>query len=349
MTHASVRERCPVNSHTLICAIGTPLTEQETLHGDGLELHVHDQWAGAATGILVGGTMGAMQMLADSTYIDLLRHAVQFSRGRGEVMAGIGDTSLARTVQRAEVAAAAKADAVVVLSPYFIPVAQDELVAYFSAVADRSALPVYLYDLPALTRTTLEPETIARLAKHPNIVGIKCSRDVCHIRRLVELDLPNFRVIAAQAECVDILLRHGYRQHLDGVFALAPFRASEIFVAADTGDWDAAARAQATFVTLLTILRRHGVFQTFGAILNARGIPGSFAPAPLRPLDAATHDAVLQEPSVRELAERHPAGASSARPRVHRVSGNAQGNGDGDGNGAASQPDPSRQIPIAGT
>jgi 4-hydroxy-tetrahydrodipicolinate synthase len=337
-----------VGDHTLICAIGTPVSRQEDLHVEALELHVHDQWTGGVTGILAGGTMGAMQMLADSTYAHLLRYSVQFSRGRGEVMAGIGDASLARTLERSRIAAEAKADAVVVLCPYFISFTQDELIAYFTAIADRAALPVYLYDLPALTRTALEPETVAHLAKHPNIAGIKVSRDVSHIRRLIELDLPGFRVIAAQAEVVDLLLRHGYRRHLDGVFALAPAWATEIFAAADAGDWAAAARAQRRFGMLLTVLKRYGVFQTFGAILNARGIPGSFAPAPLRPLDPAAIDAVLNEPIVRELAERYPVASPPPPARVRPNKVAAGGDGAGDGDGKSSRTDLPHEIPAAG-
>jgi 4-hydroxy-tetrahydrodipicolinate synthase len=189
-----------LKDYSLISAIGTPLSEQEDLHVEGLEHHVHDQWAGGVTGILAGGTMGAMQMLTADVYSRLLRHAVQFSRGRGEVMVGIGDTSLARTMERAQMAADAKADAVVVLCPYFIKFTQEQLIGYFTAVAARSRLPVYLYDVPARTGTAIEPETVARLSEHHNIVGIKSSREVNVIRRLIEMDLPGLTVIAAQPE-----------------------------------------------------------------------------------------------------------------------------------------------------
>ena len=294
-----------VQDYTLICAIGTPLTAQDELHVEGLEVHVHDQWEGGATGILAGGTMGAMQLLTDEVYSQLLHHAVRFSRGQGQVMAGIGDTSLARTTERARTAAEAKVDAVVVLCPFFIKFSQEQLIDYFVAVADRSRLPTYLYDLPAMTGTALELETVARLSEHPNIVGIKCSREVNFIRRLIEMDLPKFKVIAAQAELVDMFLGHGYRRHLDGVFSLAPAWAREIFRAADAGDWDGAARMQRRFSKLLAILKHYGVFPTFSAILNARGVPGSFAPAPYSPLASDAREQVMREPVVLELIERY--------------------------------------------
>src|SRR5580658_8828770 len=85
---------------SLIAAIGTPLTDGESLHIEGLEAHLADQWKGGMTGVLVGGTMGAMQMLTDATYRSLVDHSIEFCRGRGEVMVGVGDTSQSRTLER---------------------------------------------------------------------------------------------------------------------------------------------------------------------------------------------------------------------------------------------------------
>src|SRR6476646_2011819 len=87
-----------------ISAICTPLAEDESLHVEGLEAHLEDQWQAGISGLLVAGSMGQMQLLADETYRDLIDCCVRFTAGRGELMVGVGDTSFARTRDRIHLA-----------------------------------------------------------------------------------------------------------------------------------------------------------------------------------------------------------------------------------------------------
>lgn len=286
---------------TLIAAIGTPLTQSEALHREGLETHLADQWEGGMTGVLVAGTMGAMQMLTDSTYRELAESAVEFSRGKGEVMVGAGDTSLARTRSRIAFLNELKIDGTVVLSPFFLRFGQAELIRYFMALADFSKHPLYLYDLPGITGTKLELETVQQLARHPKIHGIKCSGDVGTTRQLIDSVPAGFRVIVAQADLVDVLMHHGVREHLDGVFSLAPFWVKSIESAARKSDWKTAAIWQQKLSALLRVLKKYGVFQVYSLLVNARGIPGSFMPAPIMPLSEGERSAVMEEPAVKDL------------------------------------------------
>ena len=84
----------------LISALCTPLNDDGSLHVDGLAAHLDDQWRHGIAGVLVGGTMGLMQLLGDETYRELVRCSVQLSRGRGEILVGVGDTSFTRTLSR---------------------------------------------------------------------------------------------------------------------------------------------------------------------------------------------------------------------------------------------------------
>lgn len=290
------------HEYTLITAIGTPLTDDgERLHVEGLEAQVEDQWKGGMTGLLVAGTMGNLQLLADETWEDLVDHCIRLGRGRGEVLVGVGDAGLTRTLARIRRTNDKTVDGVVALSPYFIKFAQAELVDYYTAIADASRHPLYLYDLPVLTGTKLSLDTVATLARHPNIAGIKCSCEFNWTRQLIDLDLPGFRVIVAQAELIDVLFRAGVTAHLDGIFAAAPHWVGDIARNAVRGDWDAAAEAQRKLIALLQLVREGPVMPTFSAIMNARGIPGNYAPRPHRPLDPRRAEAVLQSPIVQEL------------------------------------------------
>ena len=285
----------------LFSAVGTPLTPDETLHVEGFERHLADQWRAGITGVLIGGTMGLMQLLSDATYRQLIEHGVRVSSGRGEVMIGAGDASFARTRDRIELLNQRRLDGVVVLAPYLWKFSQEELVDYFTALADLSRSPLYLYDLPGLTGTKLSLETVLTVARHSNVRGIKCSCEFSWTRQLIDAAPKGFRVITAQADLVDILIRHGVTQHIDGVFALAPDWTVGIARAATAGDWDAAAALQRKLSTLLQALREFGIFPSFTALLNARGIPGNYGPAPMRPLSNERREQLLALPIVAEL------------------------------------------------
>jgi 4-hydroxy-tetrahydrodipicolinate synthase len=289
---------------SLIAAIGSPLTTDESLHVAGLEAHLDDQWRHGMTGVLVGGTMGAMQLLGEQTYRDLITESRRLSRERGELLVGVGDAGLTRTRDRLRFVNSLEVDGVVVLSPYLLSFSTLELIDYFTALADFSKHPLYLYDLPGLTRVSLDAETVLKLSGHPNICGMKCSGDFAVTRQLFNVVPPDFRVIVAQAHLVDTLLMdHGVQEHLDGIFSLAPSWVAAIGKAAQAGNRAGAAAAQARIVNLLAVVKQYGVFPAFTVLLNARGIPGNFAPAPFRRLSREKTESLLAEPIVRELLD----------------------------------------------
>jgi 4-hydroxy-tetrahydrodipicolinate synthase len=297
-------------------AIGTPLTPDESLHVEGLEAHLNDQWDSGITGVLVAGTMGMMQLLRDSCYSELIDQSLAITNGRGRVLVGVGDTSLARTRDRLNIVNDRKVAGVVALSPYFMKFSQDELLDYFIAIADASTNPLYLYDLPALTGTKLDLETALKLAEHENIRGIKCSCELSWTRQLHDLIGHRFEVIFAQADLVDMLMRSGVRDHLDGIFSLAPSWVMAIIDASLKDDWDRAATIQQKLSGLLRVVKKYGILATFTALLNARGIPGNFAPAPTRCLDKASLAAMLREDIVQELlSESSAEPAPNGQPR----------------------------------
>ena len=289
----------------IISAIGTPLAADESLHEEGLAAHLDDQWSSGIDGVLVAGTMGALQLLRDETYRALARRAVELTAGAGEVLVGAGDCSFARTRDRIEFLNALPIDGVVVLAPYFFSFGQAELLDYYRALADASRAPLYLYDLPQRTRCKLELRTVLELAKHPNVRGIKCSDEPSYARELRDAlgaGDRDFRVIIAQAAMVDVLLRGGFGEHVDGMFAIAPRWSTEIARHAARGGWDGAAAWQRRLTALRNVVVRFGVLPAMTAILNARGIPGNFAPPPFKALEESdVKELIAADPSVTEL------------------------------------------------
>jgi 4-hydroxy-tetrahydrodipicolinate synthase len=286
----------------LITAVGTPLTESERLHVDGLRAHLHAQSNAGIDAVLVAGTMGLLQLLTDQTYEELVRQAVETWRGRGELLIGVGDASFVRTRDRILFVERFEVDGVVALAPYFMQFSQAELITYYEALAAESRVPLYLYDLPQRTRTNLAVETVLHLARHPNIRGIKCSGDIEQTRQLVDalVDKP-FRVIVAKPTLLDILLRHGMREHLDGIFGFAPNWMRAIARSASREDWPEVTRNVKSLANLLAIVLRYGVYPSMTVILNEQGVPGNFAPRPFLPLTDEQRQQLLEEHPVRAL------------------------------------------------
>jgi 4-hydroxy-tetrahydrodipicolinate synthase len=216
----------------------------------------------------------------------------------------VGDTSFARTRDRIHLVNRYKPDAVAVLTPYMWKYTQAELVDYYRAIADESLAPVYLYDLPQLTGLKVEANTVLAICGHKNIHGIKCS-DAAHDTRMLIETLKahgsNFRVIVAQPVLLDMLVRHGVRDHLDGIFALAPEWANAIVRHAEAGEYDAAAAYQRDLLELLTLLRSYNAFAAFSAMMNARGIPGRFAPRPFHLLSREQTDKINSSAIMKKL------------------------------------------------
>jgi 4-hydroxy-tetrahydrodipicolinate synthase len=286
----------------LITAIGTPLESDERLHEPGLEQHLEDQWSAGINGVLVAGSMGLMQMLRDETYLKLVRRSVEISRGRGEILVGVGDASWVRTRDRIEAVCKNRIDGIVAVAPYFFRFSQEQMVDYFRTIADYSPVPLYLYDLPARTGVELDLGTYEALIQHPNIRGAKISGRIDVARELTGRFGDTFRIIVAEPQMIVELLGQGMVQHLDGIFAVAPRWFTALARSAKDGDWEAAQNHQQRINNLLDLLRSsRSVFGCFTALMNARGISGRFHAAPGPPLNADEQTALFGADIVQDL------------------------------------------------
>ncbi|WP_437193151.1 dihydrodipicolinate synthase family protein [Planctomicrobium sp. SH527] len=286
----------------LITALCTPLNSEEQLHVEGLEAHIEDQLSHGIQGLLAGGTMGVMQLLTEETWLDLINHSVRINAGRAELLVGVGDTGFIRTRDRIKMVDELDIDGIVVLSPFCIKFKQPELIHYFESLADVSNKPLYLYDLPQMTGTKLEVETVRRLASHPNIHGIKCSDQFSTSRPLLDTLLDHFRVIIAQPLLLDMLLRSGVKEHLDGIFGLVPHWMQHMVNAAENKDWGTVEEVQRDIAALLDCLINFQapLFSSAAELLKERGIPGNVAPAPYRPLTPEQREQFLNISIIRK-------------------------------------------------
>ncbi len=153
----------------------TPLVDRDTLDVAGVDRLVEHLLAGGVHGLFILGTTGEAPSLSYRLRKELIDRVCRQVAGRVGVLVGVTDTSFVESVNLANHAAGAGAQAVVLSAPYYFPAGQPELLEYIEDIAAELPLPVFLYNMPSHTKLTFEPETIARALEIPNIVGLKDS------------------------------------------------------------------------------------------------------------------------------------------------------------------------------
>jgi 4-hydroxy-tetrahydrodipicolinate synthase len=157
----------------LLTAMVTPMTDAGAVDLDAaarLAVHLIDH---GHDGLVVNGTTGEAPTTTDREKADLVRAVVDAVDGRGVVLAGAGSYDTRQAVGMARDAAAAGADGLLAVTPYYSRPSQDGVVAHLTAVADATDLPVMLYDVPVRTGLRLSPDSLRRLAGHPRIAAVK--------------------------------------------------------------------------------------------------------------------------------------------------------------------------------
>ena len=159
----------------IITAMATPLTEEGPVNVEGVNQLVNHLINGGVSGLFVLGTNGEFYSLSKEQKLSLAKAAVDAADGRVPVYAGVGGINTEEVISLAKEMKPIGVTALSVITPFLIQLTQDELIEHYEKVADSSPLPVLMYNIPANTKLNLEPVTVAKLAKHPNIVGIKDS------------------------------------------------------------------------------------------------------------------------------------------------------------------------------
>ncbi len=201
-----------------ICALATPLAPDGALDLQGFQALLSLQQAAGVRGVVVAGSTGQGALLAEHEFEALIAAALTQPAPRPMLIAGTGAAGTAQAIARTRRAAAAGAQAALVSTPYYVRPTQEGLYRHFMAVADQGGLPVVLYNVPSRTGCDLLPETVARLAGHPQIVGIKESRpDAERWRALLPLRGEGFTVLSGD----DPTMAESLLAGADGVVSVA--------------------------------------------------------------------------------------------------------------------------------
>ena len=154
-------------------ALVTPMHADGSIDEDAFARLIEWQIAEGTHGIIPVGTTGESPTLSHDEHKRVVELAIEVARRRIPVIAGAGSNSTAEAIHLAQHAKKAGADAVLVVTPYYNKPTQDGLLRHYTAIADEADIPIVIYNIPGRSVIDMSVETMARLAKHKNIVGVK--------------------------------------------------------------------------------------------------------------------------------------------------------------------------------
>lgn len=156
-----------------LAALITPMREDGAVDEAAFRRFVEWQIGEGTGGIVPVGTTGESPTLDHDEHKRVVEIAVDVARGKVPVIAGTGSNSTAEAIELTRHAKEAGADAALIVTPYYNKPTQEGLYLHFKAIADAVDLPIVIYNIPPRSVVDLSVETMARLAKHKNIVGVK--------------------------------------------------------------------------------------------------------------------------------------------------------------------------------
>jgi len=195
-----------------IVALITPMHEDGRIDEDALgrlvDFHVEE----GTSAIVAVGTTGESATLDEEEHCAVIRRVVEFSAGRIPVIAGTGANSTTEAIVLTQCARRAGADAALLVTPYYNKPMQNGLYLHYKAVAEAVEIPQILYNVPGRTACDMLPETIARLAVVPNIVGVKeATGDLGRLARLQSLCPDDFGLYSGDdATACEFILEGGH-------------------------------------------------------------------------------------------------------------------------------------------
>lgn len=192
---------CPKRG--VIPPLVTPLAKSGELDSAALDRIIERIVQAGADGVFALGTTGEAPSLSHAMRFEIVRRVCELAGGRVPVLVGVTDTSLEEAVELAVHAHQCGSSAIVAAPPFYFPVSQDELFEFMKALAAASPLPLFLYNFPAMTKITFELDTLKRLARLPNVAGLKdSSGDLDYFRAALHAvaDVEDFAVFMGPEE-----------------------------------------------------------------------------------------------------------------------------------------------------
>ncbi len=269
----------------VIPALVTPLDQDENIDEKGIRELIDYLIDSGVHGVFVCGSQGEGYALRNEEKKRIIEVAVDAANGRIPVYAGTGAITTKETIEACKYALDAGADAVSIITPYFIRPSQEELYNHYRSIAEAVDIPILLYNNPGRTGVNLEAETVRRLAEIDNIVGIKdSSGDLTLTAEYIYYSPEEFSVIAGRDSLILATLLYGGKGAIAATANVAPKLVVGIYENYIKGEIEKARELQFKLLPLRTAFN----LGTFPAVvkeaMNLLGRPSGPARKPITSL-----------------------------------------------------------------
>jgi len=276
-------------------AIVTPLTK-EGIDYDRFGKLIDWQIEEGINAIVTVGTTGEGSTLTDEEHKEAIRFTVERVAGRVPVIAGTGSNDTAYAIDLTKYAESVGADAMLLVTPYYNKATQRGLIESFKAVADATAKPCILYNVPSRTGCNLLPASVAELAKHPNIVAIKeASGNISQIAELFSLVGDEIDVYSGNDDQIVPILSLGGKGVISVLSNVMPKETVKICTDFFEGNIAASREAQLRLLPLINALFSEVNPIPVKAAMAKMGFCDNYLRLPLTPMEPANEAKLFAE------------------------------------------------------
>jgi 4-hydroxy-2-oxoglutarate aldolase len=293
MTSKQIMDRL----HGIIPPMATPFNRKGDVDEGAFRANLERYVGTGLAGVMVAGTTGEGPLLKSEERLRLTALTRKAVRPTELVITGTGLESTRETIHLSQEAIKRGADAVLVLSPWYYKGKMDglALLAHYRAVADALPRPLLIYSIPQCTGVRIPPETVAALARHPNIAGIKeSSGDLAYVRSFARRVPARFRVFCGSLQILPDVLRAGGAGGILSQADFVPELCVAFYEAFRQGRRKVARELYGRLLPLATeITLKHGVAGVKAA-MDVMGYHGGSPRGPLLPVSEAARRAIAR-------------------------------------------------------
>ena len=276
-------------------AIVTPMTKTD-IDYEALGRFIEFQIENGINAIVVMGTTGENATIEYTDQKEVIRFTVEKVAGRVPVIAGTGTNNTDHVLSNTRNACEVGADAILVVTPYYNKATQNGLYKFFTTIADASTVPVILYNVPSRTGCNLLPKTVARLAEHPNIVGVKeATGNVAQMVEIMHLCGDKIDVYSGEDALTVPMLAMGAAGTISVLSNVVPREAVSMTDAFFAGDLKKAAQLQCDLLPLINALFSEVNPIPAKAAVSAMGFGEEHLRLPLTPMEDDTRAVLYSE------------------------------------------------------
>ncbi len=246
--------------------------------------------------IVVMGTTGENATIEPEDQKKVIAYTVEKVAKRVPVIAGTGTNNTEHVLANTKAACQVGADAILVVTPYYNKATQSGLIRHFTMVADASAVPVIMYNVPGRTGCNLLPKTVAVLAEHPNIVGVKeATGNMAQMVEIMHLCGHKIDVYSGEDALTVPMMAMGGAGTISVLSNVVPKESVAMTDACIRGDYAAAAKLQCDLLPLIDCLFSQVNPIPVKAAMAAMGFGEDYVRMPLTPMEEPFRGKLLEE------------------------------------------------------